>query len=371
MIPRPVSDFDGLGPVVHGGMDREKLDSMGLDVDDILDFSVSINPLSPHEDVLKASRSAELDIYPDRSAWKLRERLSDLHGVDSSRVLVTNGASQAIWLVSMAYLRSGRKTSVVVPAYGEYIQAASALGASVSRWDFGDFMTGDSSGFSRSLHDRIRTEPPEVLWICSPNNPTGYALSRSQIESILDICKVGPTMVVLDEAYRNFMETPPDLEDLLDTGRLLILRSMTKDYGLPGVRLGYALGSSDSISAMEKVQPDWSVGAQAQAVGVALLENREHYERQWELLRIEKKRLSDGLKRIGVTVISGEGNFLLCRHRRWSELKTYLWSKRIQLRDCASFGLENYFRIGIKTVDMDDLLLKEISSFLLGEETFG
>nr|WP_321499570.1 histidinol-phosphate transaminase [uncultured Dethiosulfovibrio sp.] len=367
MRPLPVSSVRNLLPVVHGGVDYQEIASKGLKVEDIVDFSVSINPFLPHEEVLQAALSSELRVYPDRYSGALRDRLASLNGVEPSSVIVTNGASQAIWLVAMAYLKVGRKASVVAPAYGEYVAPSIAMGAEISMWDFSRSMLWGAPDMDTLLCDQIVSDPPTILWLCSPNNPTGYTAREDQIGRLIECCSVGPTILVVDEAYRNFMAAPPRLESFLSSGRLILLRSMTKDYGLPGVRLGYALGSGEAINAMRSVQPDWSVGAQAQSVGMAVLDKEGYYREQWRDLRAEKARLFDSLRGMGITVIPGEANFVLCHHPRSDEIMAYLKGKNILVRDCRSFGLEGFFRIGVKTRDVDDVLLGAISSFFANE----
>lgn len=364
MRPLPVPTVRELKPVIHGGLNYGDLAIRGISPNSIIDFSVSINPLPPHPEVIEASVSSDLGIYPDRFCGVLRSRLAELNGVSQSNVLVTNGASQAIWLVAMAYLRQGRSSSVVAPAYGEYVAPSAALGAKVSLWDCSRTMLWGEPDMDLLLRDRIVSDPPTVLWLCSPNNPTGYAMKREQIEVLLDLCTEGPTMLVIDEAYRNFMEKPPYLESLICSKRLLLIRSMTKDYGMPGIRLGYVIGSEEAISAMALVQPDWSVGAQAQNTGMAFLNHLPYYREQWRLLGEEKKRLSVALAGLGLTVVSGEANFLLCHHPNYDKLMAFLKRMNILVRDCRSFGLDGFFRIGVKGRSFDDILLAAIEAFL-------
>lgn len=354
-------------PVVHGGVDYQEIASKGIALKDIIDFSVSVNPFPPHEKVLETARSVGLGIYPDRYSGALVDSLAYLNGVEPSSILVTNGASQAIWLVAMAYLRAGRKASVVAPAYGEYLAPSLAMGAEVSMWDCSKSMLWGQPDIERLLCDRIVSDPPTLLWLCNPNNPTGYVVTEDQICRLLDRCAIGPTILVVDEAYRNFMANPPELEKFLVSSRLILLRSMTKDYGLPGVRLGYAIGSKEAIDAMRSVQPDWSVSAQAQAVGLAVLDKNDYYRCQWRDLRVEKERLFCALKDFGITVTQTEANFILCYHPRSDEIMAFLKGRNILVRDCRSFGLEGFFRIGVKTREMDDVLLGAISSFFMNE----
>lgn len=366
MRPLPVPSLRDLRPLTHGGLDYGALASLGISPESVLDFSVSVNPLPPHPEVLKAATSGDLTLYPDRFCGALKSRLARAHGVKESQILVTNGASQAIWLVAAAYLGHGRSAAVAAPAYGGYEASSSALGAEVTLWDCGKAMLED--GFMDVLlWDHLSSDPPAVLWLCSPNNPTGYAMSRKQIEAILERCDGGPTMVAVDQAYDCFMEDPPGLEGLISSNRLILIRSMTKDYGMPGVRIGYAIGSEEAVSAMALVQPDWSVSTQSQVTAMAFLDHRAYYQEQWRLLREEKKRLSLALTGLGIDVTKGEGNFLLCRHGACDQLIAYLKDSRILVRDCRSFGLRGFFRIGVKGRKADDVLLKAVQAFLGGE----
>ncbi len=367
MRPRPISSVLDLAPVIHGGLNYGELSARGLSPQDVLDFSVSVNPMPPHVAVLKAAREADVSRYPDRSCGALRAALSDLTGVDPSSILVTNGASQAIWLTASVFLCPGRKTAIVSPAYGEYAQASVVRGAVVELWNARSVMM-DQASLPAFFGKKMTKEVPDLLWICSPNNPTGYVMDRDQVEALLNVVREAPTLIVVDEAYRNFLAAPPDLTPLLASGQLLLLRSMTKDYGLPGVRLGYVLGASDAVAAMETVQPDWSVSAQAQAVGLALLRHGDHYRAQWAELRCERARLVRELMDRGVTVCPGEANFILCRHPESARLIENLRDRGIMLRDCRSFGLDGWFRIGVKAREDNERLLAEIDRFLNREE---
>lgn len=367
---KPVSFFSDMKPVVHGGLNYMNLSRADKSPEDILDFSVSVNPLSPHPDVLEAIEKAPITRYPDPSCSSLKRTISRyMGGISIDSIIVTNGISQAIWLVSIAYIREGTKVAVVTPTYGEYVQPSLVLGADVRLWNLREEMSSDRGLLTEKIERGLFEERPVVLWICNPNNPTGNLLLREDIERLVSCCIDTDTLLVLDEAYLNFVDRPPCVLDLIESGHLLLLRSMTKDYGVPGLRLGYCLGSHETIRAMSLAQPDWSVNSQAQVAGVALLENKIYYEKQWSEMRSLKKELAASLKEAGISVIYGEANFLLCSHPCWKDLYCFLNENNVQVRNCSSFGMEGFFRVGIRCRADNLCLIDLMSRFSKGKIT--
>ncbi len=144
---------------------------------------------------------------------------------------------------------------------------------------------------------------------------------------------------------------------------MLVMRSMTKDYGLTGLRLGYVLGDPRLLGAMRSLQPPWSVNACAQAAGLAAVANSPYYEAQWALLRDLAARLLEGLRQAGFAPVPSSGNFLLFAVDSTDALKAFLWKHRILVRDCASFGLEGFVRVGVKSAEENERLLQCLREF--------
>jgi histidinol-phosphate aminotransferase len=193
------------------------------------------------------------------------------------------------------------------------------------------------------------------VWLCNPNNPTGAYLPELAVQEAVSASP--GTLWVIDEAYRPFVAQPWDTRALLPAGNVILLRSFTKDYALPGLRLGYALASTPIIEALARVQPPWSAGAPAIAAGLAALGERDHVRRTVELLRAEAARLRATVAGQGWRTLQSATHFFLVQAGNAAELRSCLLrGYNIQVRDCSSFGLPDYIRIAARTPHENDRL---------------
>jgi len=340
-------------PIEHGGPDLEELRRLGLDRTQILDFSVCTNPFGPSLLVAKALAQVRLDEYPDREAHGLRDALAEFHGVDTRHILAGNGVSELIWLTTMAFVRKGDRVLVIGPTYGEYARSALLQGGVVSTWTAREethFATVPTE--IETAIDRCR---PRLVFLCNPNNPTGTAIPPGVISSW---ARVHPgTLFVVDEAYQSFA---PGLPSLISdrAGNVLILRSMTKDYALAGLRLGYAVGAEDVIRALRQVQPPWSVSAMAQAAGVAALGDEHHLARSLEDLARANRDLVKSLTELGLVVWPSAAHFFLVRVGNGADFRKTLLKRGMLVRDAASFGLPAFARLGTRRAEENAQLLR-------------
>ncbi len=354
-IPLPRPAVRELLPDEHGGLDYARLRAEGVTPDEVLDFSVNSNPFGPHPAVREALVGVDITRYPDPEAGRLRERLATLHGLPPARVLVTNGTAQAIWLVALAYLDPGDTVLIVGPTFGEYRVASALMGATVHVLSAPEERTFCPD--VEAVIGQIQTYHPRVVWLCNPNNPTGVYLDRETICSILTACQGVGSLLVVDEAYVNFTDAPWDSIPLLESGHLLILRSMTKDFALAGLRLGYVLGTEESIRALRRAQPPWSVNAAAQAAGLAALDHLEEYRETWRRLRPITEDLRAAVAGMGYPVLPTAVNFFLVRTGDGDKTREALTRHRILARSCRSFGLPAHIRIGTRRPEENQRLL--------------
>jgi len=344
----------------HGGLEYGRLREEGVDPGEILDFSVSTNPFPPCGEVLEAVGKAAVGRYPDPSSGELCAALAGKNGISPDRVLAVNGLAQAISLAAFAFSDRGKRVLVTDPAFGEYAASCRLAGAdvvsvrAVKENDFAFPLEG--------LVEAVERCRPSLVWVCSPNNPTGVLPGKGQIADLLGICGKTDTLLVVDEAYINFAPPGSSVLPLLSEN-MLVMRSMTKDYGLTGLRLGYVLGDPRLLGAMRSLQPPWSVNACAQAAGLAAVANSPYYETQWALLRDLAARLLEGLRQAGFAPVPSSGNFLLFAVDSTDALKAFLWEHRILVRDCASFGLEGFVRVGVKSAEESERLLQCLREF--------
>lgn len=362
MTVRPRPHLADLPPVVHGGITDAELAALGLDPADVLDFSASTNPLGPSRAAAVGARAAAWDRYPDDGATALRLELARRNGVDPDAVVVGNGAAELVWLVALAFLEPGDRALVVGPTFGEYARAARLVGGHVD-----DHRARPEDGFAVDpavVAARARAARSRVLFLCDPNNPTGTLLPPGAIAALADA--VPDALLVVDESYRPFADDPPDLRPLLGRGNVLLLRSLTKDHGLAGLRLGYTLAPPPVRAALERVRPPWSVNAVAQAAGLAALRDEAHLARARAEVRRTRAFLSSALAAHGLRVLPAAANFLLVEVGDGAALRAALLRRGVCVRDCASFGLPGHVRIGLRPVPDCERLVAAVAELAAG-----
>lgn len=337
--PRP--EIKALDSCHHGGLIRAELDGVGLAPDDVIDFSVSANPYSCPPGVTEIFDSVAIDRYPDSESTELKRAIADKHGVAVENILAGSGATEIIRLVALAYFGRGDTVMCPKPTFGEYEVACCISGADImEQWG------REENCFAPDLDETLsllKRNGPKGVFICNPANPSGQYLSRRQVEHILEASP--RSLVVLDESYTAFTEGRWDSGELLSRGNVVIIRSMTKDYALAGLRLGYALANEEVITDLRRVCPPWNVNAIAQRAGVVALEDGEYLRNCEKKIREAKHLLMEGFSRLGYTVLPSSTNFFLVRVGDAGRFRLQLLKEGIVVRDCASFGLPRYVRI--------------------------
>ena len=342
---------------VHGGIKPEQLRALGLKPEDVLDFSASVSPLGPPDGVWEALKSVDLTAYPDPSCLELREALAHhlsgyrLGRITPEQILPGNGSTELIHLLVRAFLTPQEMGAspgalLMIPTYGEYRGACELAGGVISelaadgeqefRWDISEAC------------QRIEEEGPQLVFLCNPNNPTGVYLSQEEVKTLAQACAQTGALLVVDEAYLNFVSGAWDSLDLLESGSTVLLRSMTKDYALTGLRLGYSLASPEVTARLASFQPDWSVNSLAQAAGCVALADSNYLPRARKAVDAIKEYLSQELGSLGFLVHPSAANFLLVAVGDASWWRDRLMLQGIFVRDCASFGLPDCIRIGIR-----------------------
>jgi L-threonine-O-3-phosphate decarboxylase len=343
---------------IHGSLDFAELARLGLRAEDMLDFSANINPYGPSPRVAEAIAKVPLEQYPDRDCLKLRRALVDFLDIGPECILPGNGAAELIWLAALALIRAGSRVLILGPTFSEYARATSRMGARVSTWQprVHDGFVIDPSEISRILE----SQRPDVVFLCNPNNPTGTELPT---ELIADWARQHPqTRFIVDQAYISFSGSTTNGAAAAEN--LVMLRSMTKDFGLAGLRLGYAFGSVPVIAAMREAQPPWSVNALAQAAGVAALGDLEHRRDTLQQLARAKEELVAAMIRMGMRPVPSATHFFLVRVGDGAAFRMALLRRGVLVRDCASFGLPAYVRIATRRPEENDRLLAALREVL-------
>jgi histidinol-phosphate aminotransferase len=336
---------------VHGGIKPSELRALGLNPAEVLDFSASISPLGPPEGVREALGRVDLTAYPDPQCLELREALAHQLGLETEGILVGNGSTELIHLLARAYLAPPRPGTtntalLLTPTYGEYTGACRLAGANISR-----LAAYYSAGFHWDFAEaqwRIALERPSLVFVCNPNNPTGAYLQRPEVKCLAEATADVGGLLVIDEAYINFVDHAWDSLALLKWDNVVLLRSMTKDYALTGLRLGYSVSSPEVTSCLASFQPDWSVNVLAQAAGLAALADAQYIPRARAAVNRSKEFLTEELTDLGFIVLPSTANFLLVQVGNAAAMRDKLMRRGLFVRDCASFGLPDCIRIGIR-----------------------
>ena len=339
---------------VHGAIGPAELRRLGLRAGELLDFSASISPLGPPPGVGAALRAVNLAAYPDPECLELREAIA-AHLASSGgpvlpleRILVGNGSTEIFHLLARAWLSGTPNAAALLfaPTYGEYRGAGALAGAQIHQLE-----ASAADGFRWNLEQAaasILRHRPQLVFLCNPNNPTGVYLRADEVSRIADAAEQAGSLLVVDEAYLGFVAQPWDSLPLLARDNVLLVRSMTKDYALTGLRLGYALAPAPVIARLRAFQPDWSVNSLAQAAGTAALADAAYLPRARAAVFAAKGWLAAELARLGYPPEPTEANFLLLRVGEAARWRAALLRYGVVVRDCASFGLPEYLRIGIR-----------------------
>ena len=345
----------------HGGNVFAVARMLGVAPEQIVDFSASINPLGMAPGVRDALAGCleKLLHYPDKGATELKEALATYHGISPAEVAVANGSTELIHLLPRVV--EGDKALVVAPAFAEY---SSALERAQWQIDYFTLQGEDDFSLSLSALQAKLAQGYDILFICNPGNPTGALLPKRDVEAVLEICRDTGTFLVLDEAFIDFCEEQSAKLHVRNFSNGIVLRSMTKFFAIPGLRLGYAIGAPETIEALAALQDPWSVNTAAQVAGMASLSDPGYCSRTREYVDAERERLAEGLSGVpGVRVFSSRANYLLAQLTNGmsaAELRGQLMQEGILIRDCGNFeGLDgSYFRVAVRLKEENDRLLE-------------
>ncbi|OUL30597.1 threonine-phosphate decarboxylase CobD [Nostoc sp. 106C] len=334
----------------------------------ILDFSASISPLGPPNSAIAAIQSqiGNLRHYPDPNYSELRFALSHFHQLPSEWILPGNGSAELLTLVGRE-LAQLAATVVMTPAFGDYYRTLAAYNAQLLEFPVDLGFEGDLS----LIVDKAENLKDIGLLLNNPHNPTGKLCLRESILPYLEQF----ALVVVDEAFMDFL--PPDEEQSLialvqEYDNLVVLRSLTKFYSLPGLRLGYAIAHPDRLSRWQLWRDPWPVNTLAAAAAIAAIQDKEFQEQTWLWLPSARTQLLQGLAAIpGLKPKNSAANFLLIESKQsiLQLQQQLLKDHQILIRDCLSFKElgDRFFRVAVRTQVDNQRLLTALHSVISAE----
>lgn len=355
----------------HGGEVWKVSHELGIPINKLLDFSANINPLgcSPLAKIAVKRAVGLASIYPDNACTELKRAIRSYIGrIEPSNLLVGNGTTEIIHLFSRAFIERGAEAIVAQPTFSEYEYAAILQGGIAKHVLGKDNFELDPDALLENI-----TQKTAAIFLCNPNNPTSTVQTSRTIETIVRKAAKARVMVLLDESFMDFLDNPTRFSLSTATKRhrnLIVLRSLTKTFGLAGLRVGYAIGHEATIRQLENIKITWSVNTLAQTAAIAALEDKAFLRRSRELISTERDFLEKSLQQLGLQVTPPRANFVLARlpsHLDARNLKKRFMNRGILIRECSQFrGLGSHFiRLAVKTRRENLVLLRALREQLV------
>jgi threonine-phosphate decarboxylase len=362
-----------LNPCFHGGNVWRISQKFKIPLNQVIDFSVPINPLGIPKKALQSIRQhlSLIKNYPDPDHDWLIEALSNYVGVESRNIIIGNGSTELIYLFTEVFVERGCDTVIPIPTFGEYKAATTRVGA--RPW----LLRGDPTKNFRLDFEKLEkaiSKKTRVIFFCNPNSPTGILYEKEIVLRIVRLAAEKNVLVFLDEDYIDFVDDDKRYsmaEYVARYDNLFILRSLTKFFGLAGLRIGFGIASSDIVRLLKRVKMPWSVNSLAMFAAEEAVKDDDFIKRSRFFISRSKRDMQEMLQEIpGLRVYPSETNFFLVEitkeYLTSTQLKDGLATKGLLIRDCSDFdGLNNrFFRVSVNKPEENKKLIENLKSFV-------
>jgi len=330
-------------------------------VDAAVRLNTNESPFAPPaafmETFVRRVAGLSLNRYPDRRATALRAAIASSEGVSAAQVFCANGSNEVLQSLLLAYGGPDRSALVFEPTYALHSHIARVTGTKVI-----DGERGEGFALSRqTLDETIAESDPDVIFLCSPNNPTGLTESLDIVRAALEASR---GLVLVDEAYGQFADhTATELIGSEGSERLVVVRTFSKTWGLAGVRLGYAIADPRIVESCFEVSLPYHLSSLTQAAGETVLGFSDVMARNIETVVAERERVQSVLKGMELDVWDSQANFILFRPRSIDAVSLWraLVDRSVLIRDCSSWrSLDGCLRVTIGTAEENDRFLKAL-----------
>lgn len=329
-----------------------------------IDFSANINPLGPPRELKDrwGSLFQYISDYPDPCSSLIKSKLASAEGIEETQILVGNGGAELITLIGR--MIAGKKALIIQPAFSEYEEACRVNHCTVS---YHQLEPGDWNLNLEALSEKLNAA--DAVFFCNPNNPTGVYYPYAMVKKLMEECQRHSCLLIIDEAFYDFACGYQSIVPLIGKdSNVVVLRSMTKMFSIPGLRLGYMMAGERLIEKAAALKPHWSVNALALKAGEWCLDSKEHVRITKDLIRQERARLVRFYQQLDFNVSPSSVNFYLLRDPRLDEqlpLFRFLLEKGIIPRHTMNFpGLEGrWLRFAIKGPKDNDVLMEAVQEW--------
>ncbi|MDR1789984.1 MAG: histidinol-phosphate transaminase [Opitutaceae bacterium] len=335
---------------------------LGLDPEGIVKLASNENPFGASPLAVKAAKKAlkGVALYPDGGCVRLRAKLGAFHGVEPRQVVVGAGSNELLELLGHVFLRPGDEALMSECSFAVYKLVALLFGARPVEVPMVNF-THDLAAMAAAVTERTR-----LVFVCTPNNPTGTFNTE---EEVLAFARglPGHVVLVLDEAYGEFLEKRPDFLQLVREGRNVIcLKTFSKIHGLAGLRVGYGIAGAGLAGLLNRVRQPFNVNAVAQAAAAAALDDRKFVEKCARKNRRGLAQLRRGFRKLKVESVPSAGNFILAKVGDGARVFAELQGRGVIVRPMGGYKLPEWVRVTVGTPSQNKRLLRELEAVLSG-----
>ena len=334
----------------------------------------NLTPYSSARDEFKGEASVYLDAnenaygspldkqynrYPDPLQYKVKKRLSEIKGVPPRNIFLGNGSDEAIDILFRSFCNPGMDNVILVPpTYGMYEVSANINDIEARKVLLTDEYQLNLEGIAEAIDGHTK-----MIFICSPNNPTGNSINRDDIETLLANFN---GLIVIDEAYINFSRQKTFIQELTEYANLVVLQTLSKAWGLAGLRVGMAFASEEIIEVMNKVKPPYNINEASQELALKALDNVSLVNVWIKEILEQRDRLVLNLKHFDfvLDIYPSDANFILVKTTNPKGIYNFLVERGIIVRDRSKIDLcEGSLRITVGTPDENDVLLKTLQDY--------
>ncbi|MFH1288660.1 MAG: threonine-phosphate decarboxylase CobD [bacterium] len=355
---------------LHGGNLKEAQQRYRLKKEEIIDFSANINPLGFPNSVGKIISSHLDDIarYPDPYCKDLKKAIASRLNISADNLLIGNGSMDLIFSLTLAL--KPKRALISIPTFSEYERAVRLAGGKCLF-----VKTHEANDFAVNTTEIIkRLDSTDLLFICNPNNPTGFLWDKEAVRFLADKCEKKGVFLVIDEAFMDFVEeknASSMVTVMSNKKHVLVLRSLTKFFAIAGLRAGYLAGNKKLLSRISSYQPPWSVNALAQMVACEIIKDTVFIKKSRDYVLKESNFLFKELQKIkSLKPYPASANFIFCRLENKKinagRLCDYCGGKGILIRDCSNFrGLDDRFiRVAVRRREANLRLISCLKEYL-------
>jgi histidinol-phosphate aminotransferase len=315
--------------------------------------------LDANENAFGSPLEQQYNRYPDPMQYKVKKRLSDIKGLPPRNIFLGNGSDEAIDILFRAFCNPGVDNVILVPpTYGMYEVSANINDIETKKINLTEEYQLNLEGIAEAINEHTK-----LIFICSPNNPTGNSINRDDIETLLANFS---GLIVVDEAYINFSRQKTFIQELTEYANLVVLQTLSKAWGLAGLRIGMAFASEEIIEVMNKVKPPYNINEASQELALKALENVEQVNEWIREILNQRDKLVLNLKNFDfvLDIYPSDANFILVKTTGPKAIYNFLVDKGIIVRDRSKVDLcEGCLRITVGTPAENDVLLETLKGF--------